>query len=322
MAPEKTPRRLGRGLDALLGQQRSIPTPTPLTAPTAAPHTPDTSSATNKDESQLQDIAVTEIRANHFQPRREFSENELNDLRDSIKASGLLQPITVRKVAGQSGYELVAGERRFRAIKSLGWSTVPAIVRDYDDQTMLTLALIENLQRQDLNPIEEAEGYARLTREFALTQNEIAELVGKDRSTVANLLRVLHLPNAVREMLQVGTLTMGHARPLLALDDDDFIIAIAKETIEHGLSVRAVEQRVREEAPVPTKPKRGRPMKADTRSTEIRHVEDLLRKRLQTDVAVLPKKQQKGEVRIQYYSHDDLNRLLELLDAIEQPNSY
>lgn len=320
MAPEKTPRRLGRGLDALLGQKT-------VSSPTPTPHAPTTSeteklSASIKDESPLHDIAVAEIRPNHYQPRKEFSPTELNDLRDSIKASGLLQPITVRQVAGQSGYELVAGERRFRAAKSLGWTTIPAIVRDYDDQTMLTLALIENLQRQDLNPIEEAEGYARLTREFELTQVEIAELVGKDRSTVANLLRVLHLPNEVCEMLRAGTLTMGHARPLLALEDDDFIIEIAKETIDHGLSVRAVEQRVREEAPTPTKPKRGRPMKADTRSAEIRHVEDLLRRRLQTDVSVLPKKQQKGEVRIQYYSHDDLNRLLELLNAIEQPHTY
>jgi ParB family chromosome partitioning protein len=319
MAPEKTPRRLGRGLDALLGHK---------TAPASTPASPVVTSETNKqpdapkDESPLHDIPVAEIRPNHYQPRKEFSESELNDLKESIKASGLLQPITVRKAAGQTGYELVAGERRFRAVKSLGWSTVPAIVRDYDDQTMLTLALIENLQRQDLNPIEEAEGYARLTREFDLTQSEIADLVGKDRSTVANLLRVLHLPDEVRAMLQIGTLTMGHARPLLALEDDAFIIAVAKEVIEHGLSVRAVEQRVREEAPVPTKPKRGRPMKADTRSSEIRHVEDLLRRRLQTDVSVIPKKQQKGEVRIQYYSHDDLNRLLELLDAIEQSDSY
>jgi ParB family chromosome partitioning protein len=228
----------------------------------------------------------------------------------------------VRAVAGESKFELVAGERRFRAVKALGWAAIPAIVRDYDDQTMLTLALIENLQRQDLNPIEEAEGYARLTNEFGLTQNEIAELVGKDRSTIANLLRVLALPPVVCKMLETGALTMGHARPLLALEDETLIINVANEAVEHGLSVRAVEQRVRHDAPTHVAPKRGRPMKADTRPLEIRHVEDNLRKRLQTDVTVTPKKRQTGEVRIQYYSHEDLNRLLEILGVIESPHSY
>lgn len=312
MAPEKTPRRLGRGLEALLGQN-PVATGKGSNEPSRTAE-----SAALVEETALREIDVATIRPNHYQPRKEFSEAELSDLRDSIKANGLLQPITVRHVNGTPGYELVAGERRLRAAKSLGWPKIPAIVREYDDQTMLTLALVENLQRQDLNPIEEAEGYARLTHEFALTQNEIAELVGKDRSTIANLLRVLSLPDSVKQMLEAGTLTLGHARPLLALEDKDFILKTAHEVVEHNLSVREVEQRVREQAPAPAKPKRGRPMKQDTRSAEIKHVEDLLRHRLQTDVAVVPKKQQKGEVRIQYYSYDDLNRLLELLDALEQ----
>lgn len=309
MAVDKTPRRLGRGLDALLGQKPAI-TANHGDAAVAAP-------VAVAEMSALRELPMSEIQASRYQPRSEFADTELKELRDSIKATGLLQPITVRTVPDKAGYEIVAGERRFRAIQALGWTHIPAIVRDFNDQTTLTLALIENLQRQDLNPIEEAEGYARLSSEFGLTQNGIAELVGKDRSTVANLLRVLALPGDVRKMVQDGSLSLGHARALLAIDDTGVITRLARETVDLGLSVRVVEQRAREQAPTPTAAKRGRPMKADVRSAEIRHVEDLLRKKLQTDVSVNPKNGQKGEVRIQYYSHDDLNRLLEILDALE-----
>jgi ParB family chromosome partitioning protein len=199
----------------------------------------------------------------------------------------------------------------------LGWPTIPAIVRDYDDRTMLTLALIENLQRSDLNPVEEAEGYARLATEFDLTQNEIADLVGKDRSTVANFQRVLQLPQAVRKMLETGALSLGHARPLLALQDTDLILKLATEAVEHDLSVRAIEERVRQTAPTPDGPRRGRPRKEDSRPPAVRHVEDLLRKRFQTDVSLIQKKRDRGELRIQFYSTEDLNRLLEVMGAIE-----
>lgn len=309
MSAEK-PRRLGRGLDALLGQQRAAAEPAAANprgeAPVAAP-----------EPGPMRDIAIDAIVANHYQPRKEFRPEELKELAESIKATGLLQPITVRAIAGSDRFELVAGERRLRAVRSLGWKTVPAIVRDYDDRTMLTLALVENLQREDLNPIEEAEGYARLSGEFGLTQNEIAELVGKDRSTIANLLRVLQLPASVRRMLENGELTLGHARPLLALEDEALIERIAKEAVEHGLSVRTIEERIRQDAPKPEKPKRGRPRKEDTRSAEVKYVEDMLRRRLQTDVAVLPKPKDKGELRIRFYSTEDLNRILELIGAME-----
>ena len=263
----------------------------------------------------LRDIPISEIAPNHYQPRKEFSADELKELADSIRNAGLLQPISVRTT--KDGYELVAGERRLRAAKSLGWTTIPAIVRDYDDRTMLTLALIENLQRADLNPIEEAEGYARLASEFDLTQNEIADLVGKDRSTVANLQRVLQLPAEVRKMLETGALSLGHARPLLALEDRALAIKLATETVEHGLSVRTIEERVRQDAPRHEKPRRGRPRKEDTRPPEVRHVEDLLRSRFQTDVSLIRKKRDKGELRIQFYSTEDLNRLLEIMGALE-----
>ncbi len=221
----------------------------------------------------------------------------------------------MRKTA--SGYELVAGERRLRAVRALGWATVPALVRDYDDRTMLTLALVENLQREDLNPIEEAEGYSRLAGEFGMTQNEIAEAVGKDRSTIANLLRVLQLPASVRRMLEAGSLTIGHARPLLALEDPHAILRLANEAVQNGLSVRAMEELVRSGVPRADKAKRGRPRKPDSRSSEVRHVEDMLRRALQTDVSVVPKPKGKGEIRVQFYSADDLNRLLEILGATE-----
>ncbi len=312
MSADKTPspRRLGRGLDALLGERTtqrpratSAPIPADAITPPASP------------SSALRDIPVGDIHPNHYQPRKDFSPDELKELAESIKAAGLLQPIAVR--VAKDGYELVAGERRLRAVKSLGWATVPAIVRDYDDRTMLTLALIENLQRADLNPIEEAEGYARLATEFDLTQNEIADLVGKDRSTVANLQRVLQLPAAVRRMLETGALSLGHARPLLALEDPALATKLATEAVELGLSVRTIEERVRQDAPRHTKPHRGRPRKEDTRPPEIRHVEDLLRKRFQTDVSLVTKKRDKGELRFQFYSTEDLNRLLEAMGAIE-----
>jgi ParB family transcriptional regulator, chromosome partitioning protein len=308
VSADKTPRRLGRGLDALLGErtsQRPGPSASTIAQPVAPP----------EPASALRDIAIAQIRPNHYQPRKEFGAEDLKELADSIRTAGLLQPITVRST--KEGYELIAGERRFRAVKSLGWATIPAIVRDYDDQTMLTLALIENLQRADLNPIEEAEGYARLASEFDLTQNEIADLVGKDRSTVANLQRVLQLPAAVRKMLETGALSLGHARPLLALEDHVLAVKLASEAVELGLSVRTVEERVRQHAPRHEKPHRGRPRKEDTRPPEVRHVEDLLRKRFQTDVSLVQKKRDKGELRIKFYSTEDLNRLLEAMGALE-----
>jgi ParB family transcriptional regulator, chromosome partitioning protein len=310
MSSDKTPRRLGRGLDALLGERTSLRTQS--NSGRAVDSTPE---ATPPARNALREIPVGQIKPNQYQPRREFGPDELKELADSLRTNGLLQPVSVRATDG--GYELVAGERRLRAATLLGWPTIPAIVRDYDDRTMLTLALIENLQRSDLNPIEEAEGYARLATEFDLTQNEIADLVGKDRSTVANFQRVLQLPQAVRKMLETGALSLGHARPLLALQDPALVLKLATEAVQHGLSVRTMEERVRQSAPSPDTPRRGRPRKEDNRPAEVRHVEDLLRKHFQTDVSLVQKKRDKGELRIQFYSTEDLNRLLEVMGAIE-----
>jgi ParB family chromosome partitioning protein len=189
------PRRLGKGLEALIASAS-----TAASQPTAP-------------SSDLQRIPLSRIRPNPFQPRREFDPGELAELESSLKASGLLQPISVRRRG--DAYELIAGERRFRAATNLGWTEITAIVRDFDDQTMLVLALVENLQRSDLNPIEEARGYKRLIEDFELTQQQVAEAVGKDRTTVTNLLRVLTLPESVQQMVESGRLSTGHARALL-----------------------------------------------------------------------------------------------------------
>src|SRR5712671_4632596 len=238
VATEKTPRRLGRGLEALLGNASGL---------------------ASSDEGTLKSIPIGQIGRNPFQPRREFNSEELGELQESLNSSGLLQPITVRRRPGKDGFELIAGERRLRAAMKLGWKEIPAIIKDIDDKTVLTLALVENLQRTDLNPIEEGEGYYRLSHDFGLTQQQIAETVGKDRTTVANMLRVLQLPESVRKLLQDGKLTMGHAKVLLGLDDSDKMVALASEIVREGLTVRELEQRLRQVADTRKTGRAGRP---------------------------------------------------------------
>ena len=298
--PDK-PRRLGRGLEALIG---SLPAAAPATS------SPGPSSATSP-ELPYRPIPIHQIRPNPFQPRKEFRDDELAQLQASLTANGQLQPITVRRA--DKGYELIAGERRLRAATRLGWTEIPAIVKDYDDKALLTLALVENLQRSDLNPIEEAEGYSRLSAEFALTQQEIAEIVGKDRSTVANSLRLLNLPAAVRRMLQDGQLSVGHARALLAISSERVMVDLAREAVAKNYSVRDVERKVKQTS-TSTRPPSTASQKSGTgRNAELRRVTDRLRRRLQTDVAVDIDDKDRGHLRINFYSADDLNRLLELI---------
>jgi ParB family chromosome partitioning protein len=293
MASEKTPRRLGRGLDALFNA-----TPTSI----------------DDSASALKEIPLRVIRKNPFQPRKDFSPEGLKELQESLSLSGLLQPITVRHApGGGEDYELIAGERRLRAATELGWTTISAVVRELDDRELLGLALVENLQRSDLNPVEEAEGYSRLIGEFGHTQQTVASMVGRDRSTIANMLRILQLPTIVRQMLRDRLLTIGQARPLLGLRDEKRIVALAHETTSKGLSAREIEQRVREESEKPTSRARGRPQKTDTRPAELRNIEERLRRHLQTDVSVAVASSQKGSIRISFYSTDDLERIVELL---------
>jgi ParB family chromosome partitioning protein len=253
---------------------------------------------------------------NPFQPRTHIDETELLELTASIEASGLLQPVIVRPRNGK--YELIAGERRWRAVQRLGWPKIPAVVKDVDDPTLLTLALIENLQRDDLSPIDEASGYQRLGEEFELAQAEIARLVGRDRSTIANLLRLLKLPEEIKQQIQEGKLSEGHARALLSVSDETQQLALAKQAAEEGWSVRELENRTRSDAPArpssPPGPPGVQPRAPQKMpSADIRRVEDALRKRLGTDVRVTSRRRGRGFLSISYYSNDDLARVLELI---------
>jgi len=299
MSQEKV-RRLGRGLDALLS-----PSPGPATDVRPTAH------QGHVQASGFRTVPVALIVSNPHQPRRAFDQGELDELRNSIRSSGLLQPLLVRPKAGV--FELVAGERRFRAIQSLGWSEVPVHVRELDDQAVLTLALIENLQRSDLNPIEEAEGYQELVARFSLTQQQVADAVGRERSTVANMLRLLALPDAVRSMVRDGALSLGHARALLGLTDADRMLALAKVVVANGLTVREVERRVRDASTAGSSPRKAKSATATPQPPAVKGIEDQLRRRFQTDVAVALSGAERGEVRLAFYSTDDLERLLDLL---------
>ena len=321
MSTEK-PRRLGRGLEALLSARPTqVPAvPASLATPTAAPVPPAVPTATTvpleTPRSALRSLPLALIRPNPLQPRKEFSAADLADLEASIRSNGLLQPVAVR-VAG-AGYELIAGERRFRAVSRIGWTEIPAIVRgaaETDDKAALTLALVENLQRADLNPIEEGEGYQQLIAQFALTQQEVADVVGKDRSTVANTIRLLALPTSVRRMVRDGELTIGHARALLSLGDDHRMLELAKAIIAEGLNVREVERRVRDAGTgrADSATRGGAPKAGTVRPPEVSRIEEQLRKHLQTAVKIQLAAKEKGEIRISFYSSDDLERVLDLV---------
>ncbi len=282
-------RRLGRGLEALLGPTREEA----------------------EREGSLVELPIRDIRPNPFQPRRDVDPAALEELVSSIKQAGLLQPVVVRRAPGGNGaYELIAGERRLRACQQLGWERIPAVQREADDRTLLTLALIENLQRDDLSPVDEARGYERLIAEFNLTQQDVADAVGRDRSTVANALRLLKLPEEVLKMLHEGKLSVGHARALLALDDARVATTVAREAVAQGLSVREVEDRVRGGRAPERRPRLKRGVGP---APEVRRVEDALRRRLGTDVRVTLRAKGKGQIHVAFYSNDDLARLLELI---------
>ncbi|MDQ6611673.1 MAG: ParB/RepB/Spo0J family partition protein [Gemmatimonadota bacterium] len=350
MANSEKPSRLGRGLDALLARreapkrdenvdrsqpndQRNVGSQSARAADSTTERgadrqqTPDIHAkagpadvtTTERTQAPLRMLAINSIAANPFQPRKEFRPEDLADLEASLRVSGLLQPITVRPSPHNNGYELIAGERRLRAATRLSWSEIPALVRETDDRTMLTLAMVENLQRADLDPIEEADGYQRLIDEFNLTQQEVADVVGKDRSTVANALRLLALPASVRRMLQEREITVGHARALLPLAAERAIAELAREIVAKTLSVRDVEERVRAARPSPAKSGR-KPKAPDTNNApgaahtaETRRVEEMLRRKLQTTVSLHLNGKDRGELRIAFFSNDDLDRVLLLL---------
>lgn len=281
--------RLGKGLGALLGEYLE---------PEAPP-------------AEIGRVKLSAIVPNPLQPRRTFSETELNDLAASIRENGLLQPLVVRPAPDANDrYELVAGERRFRALTRLGWDEAPVLVREASDETLLVLAMVENLQREALNPMEEAEGYQALADQFDLTQAEIAKAVGKERSTVANFLRLINLPPSVRRMLEEGSLSMGHGRALLAVDDDVKAGALARQAVKEGWSVRETERRVAEDAP---KRPASRRKSAAPRDPSVRALEQSLQEHLSTRVAIKQTREGKGTIAITFLSVDDFERVFELV---------
>ena len=283
-------RRLGKGLAALLGENLG------------------TEGAAGEAE-----IPVEAVQANPFQPRVEFDPVRLAELADSIRENGLLQPIVVRPVG--EAFEVVVGERRFRAIQNLGWSSVPALIRTLNDEQMLVVALVENLQRHDLSALEEARGYRRLMDDFGLTQEQVGRHVGRDRSTVANALRLLGLPEAVLRLLAKGELSAGHGRALLTLSAPEEQTRVALEAVKQGWSVRETERRVRP----------GRRGGQTTRPTKPRSADDPFVRRAElglergfgTQVRVRRRRNGAGEVVVHFHDADDFLRLVALMGGDE-----
>jgi ParB family transcriptional regulator, chromosome partitioning protein len=291
-------RRLGRGLGALLSEYGGQ------------------SAVASSDGFQARTLPIGSIVPNPYQPRREFSEEDLADLTASLRENGLLQPIVVRPAAGGTAaggtagkWELVAGERRWRASLRLGWKEIPAVVKDVDDRTLLVLALVENIQRSQLSALEEAEGYQRLAEEFSLTQQQVADVVGKDRSTVANAVRLLQLPASARQLLRDGVLSAGHARALLGLENDRLIADLARQAAEEGWSVREVEGQVKRARKAP----RRTAGRQEGRDPGERTLEEELQRVFGTDVKIRAGRGGKGRVEIPFYSLEDFDRIFETL---------
>lgn len=260
----------------------------------------------------IQDISLDELRPNPYQPRKTFDEKGLQELANSIKQSGVFQPIIIRK-SEIKGYEIIAGERRFRASKLAGKETIPAIVRDFNEASMMQIAVLENLQREDLNPLEEAEAYDMLMKNLKLTQVELAEQLGKSRPYIANYLRLLTLPKVVKDLVQQEALSMGQARTLLALKRKEDIIILANRAIKEGLTVRQLEQIVNQMNDVDKDNKKEKKLTTQAKPYYIRESEERLMDKFGTSVHI-QEKEGKGKIEIEYLSAKDLTRILDILD--------
>ena len=287
----KNSKGLGRGIDALFGDYAEL-------------------SSIDAANEQVQQIPLTDIRPNPYQPRKTFDETALNELAESIRISGVFQPIILRE-SKIKGYEIIAGERRFRASKLAGKETIPAIIREFDEEKMMEVAVLENLQREDLTSLEEAEAYEMMMKKLKLTQEEVATRLGKSRPYIANYLRLLGLPDAVKEMLQNEDISMGQTRTLLGLKDKKQISKLAKRVVREHLTVRQLEQLVtkmnqpKEEAEQLTK--------NNKKPYYIRESEERLMDKFGTSVSI-NEKNQKGKIEIEYLSTEDLTRILDILE--------
>ena len=272
---------------------------------------------------RVAEVAVDRIRPNPYQPRQEFNEDALDELAASIEQLGVIQPITVRALDDDGQFEIISGERRLRAARRAGIDRLPAFIREATSEEMLEMALVENVQREELNPIEVALGYQRLMEECGLTQEAVAEKVSKSRATVSNFLRLLRLPPRIQAALRDKEVAMGHARALIAIDDEEAQVALLEEAIEEELSVREVEKRVRnwhedadDETPTDDEPAETDPDPTptpDRNNLQLDDYRDQLRSRLGTQVKINHKADGEGAIEITYYSEEDLERLIELI---------
>ena len=273
---------------------------------------------------RVADVEVENVRPNPYQPRQEFTESALDELAASIEQLGVIQPITVRPL-GKGQFEIISGERRLRAARRAGLERIPAFVREANSEQMLEMALVENVQREELNPIEVALGYQRLMEECGLTQEEVSEKVSKSRATVANFLRLLKLPPRIQAALRDKEVSMGHARALITIDDEDAQIELLQEAIQEELSVREVERRARnwhdaqesdeepDEASTDETSSAQTATQPDRNALQLEDYRDRLRSRLSTQVKIKHKSDGEGRIEISYYSEEDLERLLELI---------
>lgn len=257
-----------------------------------------------KTTERIATLKLDEILSSRFQPREVIDPEKQKELMLSIKEKGVIQPIIVRPKG--NGYELIAGERRLRAAKELGFSQLPVIIKDVKDDEALEIALIENIQRQDLNPIEEAQAFQRLIDEFSLTQEDVSQKVGKDRASVANTLRLLRLPEKIKEEIYLGRISMGHAKAILMLESKEAQLELCNKIIKRGLSVREAEFFVRRRSAGPSRRRLRR------RDPAVQAIEDELQKILGTKVIIMHQ-QKRGKILIEYYSNNDLDRILNIL---------
>ncbi len=265
--------------------------------------------AVDSNEETVEEIKIKDLRPNPYQPRKTFDEDALSDLKESIQQHGVLQPIIVRKSI--KGYDIVAGERRFRAAQQAGLTTIPAIVREFSETLMREIALLENLQREDLSPLEEAQAYASLLDHLSVTQEELAKRLGKSRPHIANHLRLLTLPDEVQKLIADGTLSMGHGRTLLSLKNKNKLAPLVKKIVDEGLNVRQVEklvQQLNENVPRETKKKEA------PKDRVLKERESFLQNYFGTSVSI-KKQKKKGKIEIEFLSNEDLERILELLST-------
>ncbi|RYE07012.1 MAG: ParB/RepB/Spo0J family partition protein [Sphingobacteriaceae bacterium] len=296
---------LGRGLGALLNDSVQVNSISKKT------QNVDTDQSEITELKSVNAVKISEIEVNPFQPRTEFDEEALKELADSISVQGLIQPVTVRKI-GKNNYQLISGERRLRASKLAGLTEIPAYVRTANDQQMLEMALIENIQRENLNAIEMALSFQRMIDECNLKQEELGDRVSKNRSTVTNYLRLLKLPPVVQSSIRDGEITMGHARALIAVEDAAKLLYIHHQIIEKGLSVRKVEDMVRELQKTPAKNSIGK--KETSPSFQMQKIQTDLASKFNSPVKLKVGQNGKGSIEIPFLSEDDLGRILEMLD--------